>query len=137
MSAVCTSELHASGRRLYCSDRCRQSAHHRRHQAPLKPPRMPPRRPRRPVTVYVCPSCDAGLQRCPHCNLFCTAVGIGGFCPRVRGARRLPGAHTVGPIEQRFKIFHHETLDNSYELIWDLNTPFSIKTRGATSAPSW
>ena len=26
MSAVCTSELHASGRRLYCSDRCRQSA---------------------------------------------------------------------------------------------------------------
>jgi hypothetical protein len=81
---VCASEFQAAARRLYCSDRCRQSAHRRRHQAPLDPPRVPARRSRRPVTVYACPSCEArylGLQRCEDCNLFCTAVGVGGCCP--------------------------------------------------------
>ena len=81
---VCGAPVAAAGRRRYCSDACRQAGYRRRHGGPDGPPELPPRRPRRPVTVYVCASCDArylGDQRCPECNRFCAAVGIGGSCP--------------------------------------------------------
>jgi len=35
-------------------------------------------------TIYECPLCDArflGTRRCPDCNRFCRALGLGGACP--------------------------------------------------------
>ncbi len=35
-------------------------------------------------TVYECPDCGeqfVGQQRCPECQRFCRAVGLGGACP--------------------------------------------------------
>jgi len=35
-------------------------------------------------TVYECPSClerRVGERRCPECNLFSRAIGLGGHCP--------------------------------------------------------
>jgi hypothetical protein len=35
-------------------------------------------------TVYACPSCDEpfiGVRRCPECQLFGRALGLGGLCP--------------------------------------------------------
>jgi len=35
-------------------------------------------------TIYECPSCGerlVGERRCPECNLFSRAVGLGGHCP--------------------------------------------------------
>lgn len=35
------------------------------------------------ATVYQCPQCDErylGERRCPDCNLFCRAIGLGGHC---------------------------------------------------------
>jgi hypothetical protein len=35
-------------------------------------------------TIYECPSCEeryVGEQRCPTCQLFCRALGVGGHCP--------------------------------------------------------
>jgi hypothetical protein len=35
-------------------------------------------------TIYECPSCDerfVGERRCPSCQLFCRALGVGGQCP--------------------------------------------------------
>jgi hypothetical protein len=81
---VCGELFRPQGRASYCSGKCRQAAHRRRHQPCLEPPSLPARRPRRPVTVYACPSCEVrylGEQRCPDCNLFCSAIGIGGCCP--------------------------------------------------------
>lgn len=81
---VCGAPVAAAGRRRYCSDACRQAGHRRRHGGPSGPPELPPGRPRRPVTVYACVSCEArylGDQRCPDCNRFCAAVGVGGCCP--------------------------------------------------------
>jgi len=44
-----------SGRRLYCSEACRQAAWRRRSQAPREPIVT------KPDTVYQCPMCDARL----------------------------------------------------------------------------
>ncbi|HEY6423546.1 MAG TPA: hypothetical protein VIY28_09945, partial [Pseudonocardiaceae bacterium] len=42
------------------ADHRRHAAHRRRHQQPSgQPPGLVAHRPRRPMTVYVCPSCDA------------------------------------------------------------------------------
>jgi hypothetical protein len=35
-------------------------------------------------TVYECPTCGErylGVQRCPDCQHFCRALGLGGACP--------------------------------------------------------
>jgi ribosomal protein L32 len=35
-------------------------------------------------TIYECPSCGerfVGERRCPDCQLFCRAMGLGGNCP--------------------------------------------------------
>jgi len=81
---LCGRTFTRTGRRVYCGPACRQAAHRRRHQPPSEPAPLPPSRPRRPVTVYACPICEQrylGEQRCPDCNTFCLAVGIGGQCP--------------------------------------------------------
>ena len=79
-----------SGRGRYCSAACRQRAFRLRHTAlPTLEARLLRNALRRRATltehtVYECPSCDArflGEQRCPDCNRFCRAVGLGGACP--------------------------------------------------------
>ena len=79
-----------SGRGRYCSAACRQRAFRLRHTAlPNLEDRLLRNTLRRRATltehtVYVCPSCDArflGEQRCPDCNRFCRALGLGGACP--------------------------------------------------------
>ncbi len=35
-------------------------------------------------TIYECPACEErylGERRCPDCNRFCRALGLGGRCP--------------------------------------------------------
>ena len=75
----------ASGRRRYCSDRCRRTAWARRRQSPPTPVVIPaPPGPRRPVTVYECDACGTralGHQRCEECGAFTRRVGLGGLCP--------------------------------------------------------
>lgn len=86
---MCATPL-ASTRAQYCSGACRQRAYRLRHQAAavLDPDalRRTLQRQRRLLahTVYACPSCDArlvGQRRCPECQLFCRALGLGGHCP--------------------------------------------------------
>src|SRR5690348_2671603 len=79
MICPCGTHFSASGRRLYCSDACKQKAWRKRHATPPIP---------RPVaaleTVYVCPECEArylGERRCPDCNLFTRSLGPGTTCP--------------------------------------------------------
>ena len=82
---VCAAPL-PSGRRsrLYCSEACRQAAWRLRHGPNLQPPVLAPKQPRRPVSVYICPDCDArylGEQYCADCHVFCRSAGVGGYCP--------------------------------------------------------
>ena len=74
-----------TGKRRYCSDRCRVSAWRRRQAIlPPAPATLPQGRPRRPVTVYECPGCGEralGEQRCDSCGSFMNRVGLGGHCP--------------------------------------------------------
>ena len=81
---VCGTGYRPSGRRRYCSDACRVSAWRARHQPTAPQPPFPPKGAKRAVTVYVCDNCDTralGEQRCPDCNTFMRAAGIGGLCP--------------------------------------------------------
>lgn len=81
---VCAEPFVASGRRRYCSDRCRCRAWRRRRPAPV-PVAVPPAGPgRRAITVYECAACGTralGEQRCDECGSFMGRVGIGGLCP--------------------------------------------------------
>ncbi len=79
-----------SGRGRYCSAACRQRAFRLRHTAlPNLEDRLLRNALRRRATltahtVYECPSCETrflGEQRCPECNRFCRALGLGGACP--------------------------------------------------------
>lgn len=85
---VCGAPL-ASTRARYCSRAHQQRAFRLRHQTSL-PDLEHLRRElhhRRTVvaqTVYECPSClerRVGERRCPECNLFSRAIGLGGHCP--------------------------------------------------------
>ncbi len=80
----------SSGRGRYCSAACRQRAFRLRHTPYLLLDEQPLRAGlrRRALlaahTIYECPTCDArflGEQRCPECNRFCRALGLGGACP--------------------------------------------------------
>jgi hypothetical protein len=78
---VCGRAFRRSGRRVFCSEACRQTAWRRRHARPL--PSVPTRTPRA-STVYQCPECDSrylGEQYCSDCAHFCRRVGVGGLCP--------------------------------------------------------
>ncbi len=82
---VCGELFEATGRRRYCSDRCRRAGWARRRRPPVLPVALaPPSGPRRPLTVYYCDSCDLralGEQRCDECGSFMRRIGLGGNCP--------------------------------------------------------
>lgn len=86
---VCGAPL-PTARTQYCSPGCKQRAYRLRHgntptvdlggrAAELK------RRQRLAAqTIYECPACGERYlaeQRCPDCNRFCRALGLGGACP--------------------------------------------------------
>ena len=78
---VCGRAFPRSGRRLFCSGTCRQTAWRRRHPTPLP---SVPLRTLRHRTVYQCQECDnryLGEQYCSECGRFCRRVGVGGLCP--------------------------------------------------------
>jgi hypothetical protein len=85
---VCGKSLQ-SGRRLYCSPAHRQRAFRLRHIAPLvadnRHLRAELRRQGTLVahTVYECGVCGerfVGQRRCAQDNVFCRALGLGGYC---------------------------------------------------------
>jgi len=82
---VCDDPFVASGRKRYCTDRCRRTAWSRRHRPTQAPVVVPPAGvPRRAITVYECRSCGAravGEQRCEDCGTFMSRVDLGGLCP--------------------------------------------------------
>jgi len=88
---VCQQPL-VSTRARYCSAACRQHAFRLRHPPAARAAPAPTavvatmRRQRALVThtAYACPRCNErrlGERRCPDCNVFCRAVGLGGTCP--------------------------------------------------------
>ncbi len=79
-----------SARAQYCGRACQQRAHRLRHHAPSRLDTAALRRAlqqRRTLvahTIYACASCGErrlGERRCPDCNLFSQALGLGGACP--------------------------------------------------------
>jgi hypothetical protein len=87
--SVCSDPL-PSARARFCSAACRQRAFRLRHTDRSVPHqdrlRETLRRQRTLVahTVYACPNCDerfVARRRCPDCNLFNRALGLGGQCP--------------------------------------------------------
>lgn len=81
----CGGAFGASGRRLYCSDRCRRAAWARRRQSPPTPVVLAQALgPSRPITVYECDGCGLralGSQYCEDCRTFMRRIGLGGQCP--------------------------------------------------------
>lgn len=85
---VCGKAL-ASSRARYCSRAHQQQAFRLRHQS--GPPNLQRvrqelqrRRAVQAQTVYECPGCGErhlGERRCPECQLFTRAIGLGGHCP--------------------------------------------------------
>jgi hypothetical protein len=79
-----------SPRAQYCSDACKQRAY-RLRQADRSHPNLPALtrelqrlRTLKAHTLYECPTCGErylGVQRCPDCQHFCRALGLGGACP--------------------------------------------------------
>lgn len=77
-------------RATFCSVACKQRAFRMRHQQSAIPDEVMLRQQlkRQRVlamhTVYECPGCGerfVGERRCPSCQLFCRALGVGGRCP--------------------------------------------------------
>ena len=95
---ICSKPL-PSARARFCSATCRQRAFRLRHADRSLPDaarlRDALRRQRTLIahTVYACPSCDerfVGLRRCPDCQLFTRALGLGGLCPECETPILLP-----------------------------------------------
>ncbi len=86
---LCAAPL-PSPRARYCSEACKQRAY-RLRQAARTVPDLPTLarelqrlRARVAHTLYECPTCGErylGVQRCPDCQHFCRALGLGGACP--------------------------------------------------------
>jgi hypothetical protein len=79
-----------SGRARYCSDACKQRAYRlRRGELPAADNAALAVELKRlgelvAHTLYECPACGErylGERRCPDCNRFCRALGLGGPCP--------------------------------------------------------
>jgi len=82
-------------RARYCSRACQQRAYRLRHDPTTtvdEPAARQDLRRRRALTaqtIYECPDCGVrfrGEQRCPDCNRFCRALGLGGQCPECDAA---------------------------------------------------
>lgn len=85
---VCDRPL-PSARTRYCSAACRQRAFRLRHAvlATIDDSQLRAELRRRGAlvahTLYECGSCGerlVGERRCPNCNVFCCAIGLGGRC---------------------------------------------------------
>jgi len=85
---ICGTSL-ASPRARYCSHACRQRAYRlARPSLAVDTAALTATLRRRHAlaahTVYECPACEArflGERRCPDCNRFCRALGLGRMCP--------------------------------------------------------
>jgi hypothetical protein len=86
---VCGTRL-PSARAQYCSPGCKQRAYRLRHGAAAggeptaRDIALQHRQRRAAQTIYECPICEErylGERRCPDCNRFCRALGLGGACP--------------------------------------------------------
>lgn len=86
---LCAAPL-PSSRATYCSVACKQLAFRLRRQRSPAPDvalvhqQLKRQRLLAAHTIYECPSCgerSLGEQRCPTCQLFCRALGLGGSCP--------------------------------------------------------
>ena len=86
---MCSTALLKS-RATFCSMACKQRAFRLRRQQAALPEvtaiRQRLKRQQQLVahTVYECPGCQErllGERRCPSCQLFCRALGLGGHCP--------------------------------------------------------
>jgi len=86
---VCAGPL-PSPRARYCSEACKQRAYRLRQAARTRPEltaltrELQRLRTLRAHTLYECPTCGErylGVQRCPDCQHFCRALGLGGACP--------------------------------------------------------
>ena len=80
---ACGQPFTPAGRRLWCSNACRQAAWRRRHHNPA-PAAALPAPPSTDTTIYQCPACEQrylGQQRCQDCGIFCRRIGPGGPCP--------------------------------------------------------
>jgi len=86
---VCGRAL-SSSRTRYCSRAHQQRAFRLRHQTSLPDlQRLRQELQRRHAvmaqTIYECQNCGerlVGERRCPDCNLFSRAIGLGGHCPK-------------------------------------------------------
>ena len=80
--ARCGTPFPASGRRVFCSNACRQASY--RARCAVAAPQLRAAPSPAPV-VYQCPSCEqrylSPVRRCEECNLFCRRLGPGGYCP--------------------------------------------------------
>jgi hypothetical protein len=75
---ICGLAFEPSGRRQYCSTRCRQTAFRHKKAAPRKPVVA------KADTVYQCPVCEErylGEQYCSDCGTFCRRLGPGARRP--------------------------------------------------------
>jgi hypothetical protein len=86
---LCGAPLH-SARAAYCSPGCKQRAYRLRQATPAaeataaRAAKLKRRQRLVAQTVYECPDCTErylGERRCPDCNRFCRALGLGGACP--------------------------------------------------------
>jgi ribosomal protein L32 len=86
---VCGAPLR-SARADYCSAGCKQRAYRLRQVAPpaddaaARATDLKRRQRLVAQTIYECPTCGErylGERRCPDCNRFCRALGLGGACP--------------------------------------------------------
>ena len=86
---VCATPL-PSARARYCSAACKQRAYRLRQADRTAPDQTALARELRRLrtrvahTLYECPTCGErylGVQRCPDCQHFCRALGLGGACP--------------------------------------------------------
>ena len=78
---ICGQAVRTSGRRRYCSDRCRQAAWRERRLQILPPL---PTRASKLATLYECGGCESrqlGDQWCSDCQRPCRRVGLGVLCP--------------------------------------------------------
>ena len=84
----CRTPFTPTGRRVFCTDACRQAAYRQRQPTPQRSPAL-----QQPVIVYECTTCQRRYldeRRCQDCNLYCQRIGPGGPCPHCDE----PVAHT-------------------------------------------